>query len=60
MKYYVPGAKVMYSLLSINSFAGILDKKGTFLIQTGGLVYKSDAKLPPNDYFCNVFNWENR
>jgi hypothetical protein len=60
MKYYVYGAKVMYSLLSISSFTGILDKTEKFFIQTGGLVYKSDAKLPPNDYFCGVFNWNNR
>jgi hypothetical protein len=34
MKYYVYGAKVMGSILSANSFAGLLDKTGKFLIKT--------------------------
>jgi hypothetical protein len=37
MKYYVYGAKVVDSLLSINRFTGILDKTGKFFTQTGGI-----------------------
>jgi hypothetical protein len=60
MKYYVYGTKIVCSILSVNSFTGILDKTGKFLTKTGGLAYESDAKSHPNEYFCSVFNWKSK
>jgi hypothetical protein len=65
MKYYVYGAKVVYSTLSANSFTGLLDKTGQFVIKTGGLEYERGNTVHRvpfgiNDYFCGVFNRQNR
>jgi hypothetical protein len=46
MKYYVYVAKVMFPILPVNSFTGILTKMRKFLIKTEGLAYESDTESP--------------